>query len=186
MFSKSTFVLAFFAIAKLATATPPACLLAAINTQDDPSKVSDICKSSKMEPTIISYCGDNTQQALSDFASVCKGVGVTVSSAAPSASGTLSAKSSGTASKNATTPLTTGYASSSIFVYTTASYDSACSCTKTAAITATALSGPTGVVTSGTATGTGALAVSTGAAGKNEMGRLAAVAVVVGGLFAAL
>jgi len=193
MFSKSAFVLAFFAIAKLATATP-ACLLAAINTQDDPSKVSDICKSSKMEPTIISYCGDNTQQALSDFASVCKGVGVAVSSAAPSASGTLSAKSSGTASMNASIPLTTAHASTSVFVYTTASFDSSCSCTKTAAITTTAVSGPTGIVASGTAsgtvtgtaTGTGALVVSTGAAGKNEMGRLAAVAVVVGGLFAAM
>jgi len=190
MFSKSAFVLAFFAIAKLATATPPACLLAAINTQDDPSKVSDICKSSKMEPTIVSYCGDNTQQALSDFASVCKGVGVTVSSAAPSASGTLSAKSSGfasmNASMNASTPLTTAHASTSVFIYTTASFDSSCSCTKTAAITTTAVSGPTGVITSGTATGTGALVLSTGAAGKNEMGRLAAVAVVVGGLFAAM
>lgn len=186
MFSKSAFVLAFFAIAKLATATPPACLLAAINTQDDPSKVSDICKSSKMEPTIVSYCGDNTQQALSDFASVCKGVGVTVSSAAPSASGTLSAKSSGIASMNASIPLTTAHVSTSVLVYTTASFDSSCSCTKTAAITTTAVSGPTGVVTSGTATGTGALVLSTGAAGKNEMGRLAAVAVVVGGLFAAM
>jgi hypothetical protein len=186
MFSKSALVLTFFVIAKLATATPPACLLAAINTQDDPSEVSDICKSSKMEPTIISYCGDNTQQALSDFASVCKGVGVTVSSAAPSASGTLSAKSSGNATINASTPLTTAHASTSVFVYTPASFDSSCSCTKTAAITTTAVSGPTGVVTSGTATGTGAPAVSTGAAGKNEMGRLAAAAVIVGGLFAAM
>ena len=111
-------------------------------------------------------------------------------SAAPSASGTLSAKYSGIASMNATVnasiPLTTAHASTSVFVYTTASFDSSCSCTKTAAITTTAVSGPTGVVTSGTATGTGALVLSTGAAGKNEMGRLAAVAVVVGGLFAAM
>jgi len=186
MFSKSAFVLAFFVISKLATAAPPACLLAAINTQDDPSKVSEICKSSTIEPTIISYCGNNTQQALSDFASVCKGLGITVSSVAPSASGTLSAKSSGTVSMNASIPLTAAHASTSIFVYTTASFDSSCSCTKTAAITTTAVSGPTGVVTSGTATGTGSLTVSTGVASKNEMGRLAAVAVVVGGLFAAM
>ena len=87
---------------------------------------------------------------------------------------------------NASTPPTAAHASTSVFVYTTASFDSSCSCTKTTAITTTAVSGPTGVVTSGTATGTGALAVSTGAAGKNEMGQLAAVAVMVGGLFAAI
>jgi hypothetical protein len=87
---------------------------------------------------------------------------------------------------NASTQLTIAHASTSVFIYTTASFDSSCSCTKTAAITTTAVSGPTGVVTSGTATGTGALVLSTGAASKNEMGRLAAVAVVVGGLFAAM
>ncbi|KAF2490974.1 hypothetical protein BU16DRAFT_530553 [Lophium mytilinum] len=78
MFSKSIFVFAFLAVAKLAVATPPACLLGAIATQDDPSKVSEICKNSKMSGYISSACGDSTQQAMSAFSAVCKEAGVTV------------------------------------------------------------------------------------------------------------
>ncbi|OCK81142.1 hypothetical protein K432DRAFT_381580 [Lepidopterella palustris CBS 459.81] len=192
MFSKSIIVIAFVAIAKLATATPPACLLAAINTADDPSKVSDICQSSKMENTIVSYCGSNTQQALSDYALVCKGAGVTVSSVAPSsATGSAAASSSGSAtanaSKNTSIALSASKPVTSVIVYTTASFDSSCSCTKTAAVTSTAIVAPTALVTSGTATGTAAAATSTGGAGSLTVGGgFAAVVAVVGGLFAVL
>jgi len=188
MFSKSIFVFAFLAVSKLAVATPPACLLSAIMTQDDPSKVSDICKNGKMSGYISGACGDETQQAMVAYSAVCKEAGVTVAtSVSASSSASATGKSTATQSGKSASITATVQPSTSIVVYTSASFDSSCSCTKTAAITSTEVSGPTGLATqaTGTATGTG-VPQSTGAAGRLELGAFAAFAGVAAGVFAVL
>jgi len=192
MFSKSIFVFAFLAVAKLAVATPPACMLAAIMTQDDPSKVEDICKNGKMSGYISSACGDDTQVAMNAYADVCKQAGVKVaasSSSSPSSTASSDDKSSKTNSNSASatsvsssdsasaTATPTGKSAShsgksaaitsiarttSVVVYTSASFDSDCSCTKTAAITSTEVSGPTGLATQATGAATGTAAAPAG------------------------
>jgi len=190
MFSKSIFVFAFLAVAKLAVATPPACMLAAIMTQDDPSKVEDICKNGKMSGYISSACGDDTQVAMNAYADVCKQAGVKVATSVSSDSGsatpTPTGKSASHSGKSAA--ITSSIArTTSVVVYTSASFDSSCSCTKTAAITSTEVSGPTGLSTqaTGAATGTAALPAGTGAAGRVEMG-MGAFAAMAMGVFAML
>jgi len=190
MFSKSIFVFAFLAVAKLAVATPPACMLAAIMTQDDPSKVEDICKNGKMSGYISSACGDDTQVAMNAYADVCKQAGVKVatsvsSSDSASATATPTGKSASHSGKSAA--ITSIARTTSVVVYTSASFDSDCSCTKTAAITSTEVSGPTGLATqaTGAATGTAAAPAGTGAAGRVEMG-MGAFAAVAMGVFAVL
>jgi len=179
MFGKTTFLLAAVAaIANVVVATPPACMLGAVNTYKTPSDISAVCKSKDMTGTIAKMCGDGASDALSAFADICNKAGVKVATDLPS--GTVSASAKPTGAHNST----------SIIVYTTASFDSACSCTKTAAVTsqviAVATSGlvaatGTGVSPAGatkTPTGTGA-PQSTGAAGKNGVG-LSAAALLAG------
>jgi len=188
MFSKSAFVFAFLAVAKLAVATPPACMLAAIMTQDDPSKVEDICKNGKMSGYISSACGDNTQVAMNAYADVCKQAGVTVATSvsSDSASATASATGKSPSHSGKSASITSSIArTTSIVVYTSASFDSSCSCTKTAAITNTEVSGPTGLATQGTGTAAATVAQATGAAGRVEMG-IGAFAAVAMGVFAVL
>ncbi|ORY03935.1 hypothetical protein BCR34DRAFT_573080 [Clohesyomyces aquaticus] len=181
MFGKTTFLLAAVAaIANVVVATPPACMLGAVNTYKTPSDISAVCKSKDMTGTIAKMCGDGASDALSAFADICNKAGVKVATELPS----------GTVSASASAKPTGAHNSTSIIVYTTASFDSACSCTKTAAVTsqvvAVATSGlvaatgtggsPTGATK--TPTGTGA-PQSTGAAGKNGVG-LSAAALLAG------
>ncbi|KAF2467079.1 uncharacterized protein BDR25DRAFT_345241 [Lindgomyces ingoldianus] len=170
MFGKANFLLAFVAVAKLVVATPPACLLGAINTYSTPSDISAVCKSKDITGTIAKFCGNDTKDALSAFADVCNKAGVKVSTDIPTTA-TGSVKPSGTGN------------ASSIIVYTTTSFDSSCSCTKTAAITSQVAVGPTiGLATttgSGSPSGTGTAGApqGTGAAGKT---RISAAALLAG------
>ncbi|CAK3865903.1 Hypothetical predicted protein [Lecanosticta acicola] len=96
MFAKLATVFTLLALsAHVAVATPPACLIAAVNTQDDPSDLKSVCGdgASVVKKYISSNCGDSQDAANSAFMDVCKDAGVTVSS---------SASSSGTATKSAT------------------------------------------------------------------------------------
>jgi len=63
-----------------AVASPPACLLAAINTQENPADTKTICgKASDVQKTIQSVCPSGDQSAaLSAFAETCKAAGITV------------------------------------------------------------------------------------------------------------
>jgi hypothetical protein len=192
MFSKTAFLLAFAAVAEFALASPPSCMLATVNTIKEPWKIENVCKTKGITQKMAEACGDDIKVALSAFADLCnKEAGVKVATEIPT-SKTSSIKASGT--HNATLSVTkTSY---SPVVYTTATFDSDCSCTKTGVVTsvtpiypsgiATSVEGaagptgapPTGAAGSATPTGTGP-ALSTGAAGKIGA---AYAAIVLGGL----
>jgi hypothetical protein len=79
MLSK-TLLIAFAAVATLASAaSPPACLLGAVNTYDDVSDIAGICKEKDATTQIAKACGDGkTSAALSAFADICNEAGVEV------------------------------------------------------------------------------------------------------------
>lgn len=81
MFAKLTTAFALFAVAaQVAVAAPPACLLAAVNTQDDPSDMKAVCGdgASEVKKYLSSNCGDNTDAANDAFEEQCKDAGVSV------------------------------------------------------------------------------------------------------------
>ncbi|KAF2184350.1 hypothetical protein K469DRAFT_750951 [Zopfia rhizophila CBS 207.26] len=160
MFGKATLFLAFVAVAKLAVAAshPPACMLGAVNTHDDPAKVSEVCKSKDITQTISKFCGDDTKNALSAFADICNKTGVKVSTDVPTSTGSL--KPSGTS--NSTIH---GTAASTLVVATSG------------------IINPTGGSPAASGTATGGPTQSTGAAGKLEVG---IAAVMLGVVAAAL
>lgn len=81
MFAKISTAFALFAVAaQVAVAAPPACLLAAVNTADDPSDMKAVCDSGAagVKKYMSSNCGDNLDAANSAFEEACKDAGVTV------------------------------------------------------------------------------------------------------------
>lgn len=79
MFSKATLFFAFAAVASVArAASPPGCLLGAVNTYDKPADISAVCKSKDATTKIAKYCGDDTDAALEAFADICNAKGVEV------------------------------------------------------------------------------------------------------------
>ncbi|QDS76411.1 hypothetical protein FKW77_004067 [Venturia effusa] len=86
---KTILAISVLSIGQLALATPPPCLLAAVNTEPDPSNFKSICgdHASDVQKQIQSVCkGDDATAALTSFADTCKDNGVTVSSASSSSS----------------------------------------------------------------------------------------------------
>ena len=79
---KSTILLTFLALSSsIIAATPPACLLAAVNIEQNPSDLSVVCgkDATKVQSAIASMCtGSNVAQAQSAFVSTCSGAGVSV------------------------------------------------------------------------------------------------------------
>lgn len=174
-------ILVSFAVRVLAD-VPPACLLNAVNTQEDPSNLSAVCgnEANDVQKAIASLCSGNVVSvAQSAFISTCSVAG---SSVAPY---TATSNSSATTTKNSSAT------SAGTFIYTTAVYNSDCSCTTT--IVATATSGA--VVSTGLATATGANgASSTGgssasgnaAADTKQVGSFAAAVIAIAGVVAVL
>lgn len=79
MLAKSLFVATLFALTSVTVATPPGCLLGAVNTYPDPSDIKSVCSAKDVSSTIAKYCtGDSTKAALSAFADICNGAGVKV------------------------------------------------------------------------------------------------------------
>ncbi|TKA78169.1 hypothetical protein B0A55_03896 [Friedmanniomyces simplex] len=74
MFAKPSTLFALFALAaRLAVATPPACMIAAVNTQPNPAALQAVCSGSNataVEEYICKNCSSNAAAALSAFASV--------------------------------------------------------------------------------------------------------------------
>ncbi|PSK34586.1 hypothetical protein B9Z65_8912 [Elsinoe australis] len=161
MIAKTSFIFAAFAVAaQLASAqTPPACLLAAVNTNQNPADVNAICKkSSEMGDKLNDMCGDNLDSAQKAFTSICKNAGVAV---------TLSASSSASASatgKNSSASWTPGQL---VHEYTTTYFDSSCSCTTTATRTGTAYVGGSNSTITGSGNGT-SQATPTGTSGSGS------------------
>jgi len=182
MFASKTAILLFlFTLWSSVLATPPACLLAAVNQQPNPANLTAVCGGSngrKVQQAIASLCGNNVAVAESAFAATCSSAGVTVASYTASPSSIPTNPANGT------------------FVYTTLSYDSSCSCTKTVVTSATGGNVPSGfgtmsgVQATGSATATSSATGSAGATGaaapgaQQAVGSLAAAVVAVAGLVA--
>jgi len=175
---KSLLLLSVFTFSSSILATPPACLLAAVNTEPNPANLDTVCGSDaqKVQQAIFSKCGSNNDVAQSDFVATCSSAGKSVASfTAPSTSSTSGP--------------------SGIFVYTTASFDPSCSCTRTYVTSATG-SSPTATGLNTGATRTGSSSSATGAAatlapgvvmgGKGCVGSFAAAVVAVAGVVAVL
>ncbi|MCJ1244393.1 hypothetical protein MMC30_001591 [Trapelia coarctata] len=186
--AKTTILLALLAASsKLVAAGPPACLLAAINTEPNPADLQAICGdgASKVESQIASLCGSNTDAAMQAFVSSCSAAGKTVPTYSPSTSGTASA--TGTGSMVTATPVTMN----TTIQYTSTYFDSDCSCTKTTALSTVVVStGFASVSATGaamiptTALGTAkATSTQTGAATNVRIGSCAAVLIGVAGFF---
>lgn len=78
MLAKTIFAATFLALSQFAVATPPGCLLGAVNQYDDPSDVASICKEKDLSSTVASYCGDDAKTALAALADICNDQGVKV------------------------------------------------------------------------------------------------------------
>ncbi|KAI9695813.1 MAG: hypothetical protein M1820_008407 [Bogoriella megaspora] len=197
MFAKLSLVFALFAAsAQVAYAVPPSCLLDAINTQSNSADLKSICitNAAAVKSAITDKCGSSAQDALTAYKKVC---GDTSSDGSNSTS--TSSSGSGTASA-------TSASSKATIVYTTTSFDTACSCTKTAVKTTVGAVGPSGFPSVGagsnstaptapaqpsspanpsggsgspTSTSAGGAAVSTGAASALEIGGFGITAAVV-------
>ncbi|KAM3420772.1 hypothetical protein BST61_g4018 [Cercospora zeina] len=74
MFVRSTAVLALLSVAAqvAVAAQPPACVIAAVNTESDPSDFKTICSSDKALQYMTDNCGNNLKAAQDYFADVCK------------------------------------------------------------------------------------------------------------------
>ncbi|KAK0919085.1 hypothetical protein LTR57_011158 [Friedmanniomyces endolithicus] len=82
MFARSSTLLALATfVARFVVATPPSCVIAAVNTQPNPAALQAVCSGSNATAVVESICkncSSNAAAALSAFASVCSGAGVTI------------------------------------------------------------------------------------------------------------
>ncbi|THW73221.1 hypothetical protein D6D19_05837 [Aureobasidium pullulans] len=189
MFSK---IFIFFAVLALliqiVVATPPACVLKAVNGPDSsPGNVKEICgNGSNVKQALVSDCGTNFDAAMSAFSSICSSVGITISTwdAAPSSTTLASSDSAGTSSA-ASTAMTTSDNNSDTPVISASNTESTVQSTNSGIITATATGSLTSSqVPSTSAATTSSGATSTGAAGRAEMSALAMGAIAAGVMIA--
>jgi hypothetical protein len=79
---KSTIVFTLLALSSsIIAATPPACLLAAVNTEQSPGDLSVVCgkDATKVQSAIASLCsGSAVTPAQNAFIATCSGAGVQV------------------------------------------------------------------------------------------------------------
>jgi len=122
MYTSATFLFtAIMALIRVAMATPPACLLAAIAAQSNPADLKSLCGA--LEPqvagNITQVChGDSEAAAISAYSATCLSAqGVTISiattssgSSTASATGSHSAKTTGSATATATGSQSSGTA----------------------------------------------------------------------------
>ena len=165
MLTKTIFTATFFALASFTVATPPGCLLGAVNTYDTPADLKSVCSAKDATTTIAKFCGGSTKQALEAFADICNGAGVKVSTDVPKVSGSVSVTPTASASGSKAS------ATGSFAVQPSGN-----------ATVPAATGGPRASGTGAGASGTssGRTPVSTGAAGRLEIGVVAALA----GIFA--
>ncbi|KZM20666.1 uncharacterized protein EKO05_0007203 [Ascochyta rabiei] len=158
MLAKSVFAATMFALAQFAVASPPGCLLGAVNEYANPADMKSVCKDKDAATKIASACGDDTKAALSAFAEVCADQGVKVATDAPTSTSGSSIKPSGTGASASAS------GTGSIIVSPSGN-----------ATLATA-TGAAPTPTSATGTSTTGPPESTGAAGKLEVSLVAAFA----------
>ncbi|QSZ32052.1 hypothetical protein DSL72_001621 [Monilinia vaccinii-corymbosi] len=116
----------FLSLSKLpcVSATPPACLLAAINEQAHPSDLKSLCGTTLEDAVagnITEKCrgdayGHDYKEAVSAYQAAClegAGVNISITSSSPSASASASTTKTGTASSSGTATATASSSSSS-------------------------------------------------------------------------
>ncbi|KAF2625425.1 hypothetical protein BU25DRAFT_112127 [Macroventuria anomochaeta] len=155
MLAKSIFATTFFALAQFAVATPPGCLLGAVNEYSDPADLKSICKAKDATTKIASFCGDNTKEALSAFADICNDQGVKVSTDVPTSTGSVKPSGTGASASGTGSVIISPSGNSTL---------------------ATATGAAPKPTSTATVTSTGSPGESTGAAGKLEVGIAAAFA----------
>jgi len=184
---KTSFMLPILAlVARVLADTPPACLLNAVNTQDSPTDLASLCgkEATDVQKAIASLCNNNAVSAAqSAFIATCSGAG---SSVAPY---TVTANS--TTTKGSSTATSAG-----TFVYTTAVYNSDCSCTTTIVTSATTgaavntglatATGSSGGASASGSSGSGASASGNAAADTKQVGSFAAAVIAIAGVVAVL
>jgi hypothetical protein len=85
MSTKITTLLALVAtLTTFVHAIPPACVIAAVNTQTNPHDVASVCRASDVQDYITKNCGGAQEAAQKYFSEVCSGAGVTVCMSAES------------------------------------------------------------------------------------------------------
>jgi hypothetical protein len=161
MFAKATIFAILAVAARVAVATPPACLLAAVNECPNPADIKSICSndSSKVTSYISKNCGEHEDAASKYFKEVCEDAGETISAYSSS-----SASKSGSKTTSATGSLSTASGNSS---------DTDSSMTITGASTfATGVSGAaSGTGSNGiSATNNGTILTTAGTAGPTKSG----------------
>jgi hypothetical protein len=111
MFAKATIFAILAVAARVAVATPPACLLAAVNECPNPADIKSICSndSSKVTSYISKNCGEHEDAASKYFKEVCEDAGETISAYSSSSS----ASKSGSKTASATGSLSTASGNSS-------------------------------------------------------------------------
>ncbi|KAF2461479.1 hypothetical protein BDY21DRAFT_360583 [Lineolata rhizophorae] len=210
MFSKTAFVFAFFAVARLATATPPACLLAAVNECPDPSDLEAVCGDygSDVQSFLGSNCGDYEEDAMSAFDETCSSAGHSVGTFTLGPFTTIrlpeqlsltyvgiasySATATGSATRSGHSSTGTAHASGSASASASGTgsmptYGSGNATITTGSLAPTSTGGSEGGSEGGaSASGSAVPTGSDGAAGRIEMGALGALAAAVAGLAAAL
>lgn len=137
IFAALTFLLDFV------VATPPACLIAALQVQSNPADVASLCGTlqRQMEGNITEKCNGDANAVMSVYADTCKAKGVTISIPSSTSSSSKTGSASATSTGSGSSASTTGSGSSAA---------------------ATSGSGSSGSSGSSTATGSAASASATG------------------------
>ena len=162
MLGRTVFAATFFALAQFAMASPPGCLLGAVNQYEDPSDIKAVCKAKDLSEKVAEICGDDAKDAMAAIAEICNDADVDVSTA-------ISASGSKTATGSSHKP--TGTSGSTLVSLYPTGLSGHGNGNGTVPV---ASGGPK--PTAGTATGSSGLPEATGAAGKVEFGLAAVVA----------
>jgi hypothetical protein len=76
MHGRTIFAATFVALAQLAVASPPGCLLGAVNEYSDPSDVKSVCKAKDLDSKVKEFCGQDTKAAMKALEEICGDAGV--------------------------------------------------------------------------------------------------------------
>jgi hypothetical protein len=71
MLGRTIFAATFFALAQFTVATPPGCLLGAVNQYEDPVDIKEVCKAKDLSSKVADICGDDADAAMSALKEIC-------------------------------------------------------------------------------------------------------------------
>ncbi|KAF1940842.1 hypothetical protein EJ02DRAFT_455643 [Clathrospora elynae] len=160
MLGRTVFAATLFALAQFAVASPPGCLLGAVNQYADPVDVKSVCMEKDLSSKVASFCGNDAEKAMEALADICNDAGV---------KDLATDVSSASATKSGSSTKPTGTSGSTLVAYSTGSSGNMTAPTATGGPKPSGGAGATG-------TSTGGIPESTGAAGRMEIGFAAIVA----------